>query len=174
MMKLLDGKRLILASNSPRRKELLGGLDVDFDVRVLNGIDESFPETLAGEDIPKYISQQKAKAYIPSLAADEVLVTSDTIVYLDGEVLGKPKDADDARRMLRLISGRSHDVITGVTIVSGIKINSFSVTTKVTFKQLSDDIVKYIDDVYEDKTGSVFHDGSCNAVQYVSGTDSIF
>lgn len=156
MMKLLDGKRLILASNSPRRKELLGGLDVDFDVRVLNGIDESFPETLAGEDIPKYISQQKAKAYIPSLAADEVLVTSDTIVYLDGEVLGKPKDADDARRMLRLISGRSHDVITGVTIVSGIKINSFSVTTKVTFKQLSDDEIDYYIENYRpfDKAGA--------------------
>lgn len=156
MMKLLDGKRLILASNSPRRKELLGGLDVDFDVRVLNGIDESFPETLAGEDIPKYISQQKAKAYMPSLAADEVLVTSDTIVYLDGEVLGKPKDADDARRMLRLISGRSHDVITGVTIVSGIKINSFSVTTKVTFKQLSDDEIDYYIENYRpfDKAGA--------------------
>lgn len=156
MMTLLDGKRLILASNSPRRKELLGGLDVDFDVRVLNGIDESFPETLAGEDIPKYISQQKAKAYIPSLAADEVLVTSDTIVYLDGEVLGKPKDADDARRMLRLISGRSHDVITGVTIVSGIKINSFSVTTKVTFKQLSDDEIDYYIENYRpfDKAGA--------------------
>lgn len=156
MMKLLDGKRLILASNSPRRKELLGGLDVDFDVRVLNGIDESFPETLAGEDIPKYISQQKAKAYIPSLAADEVLVTSDTIVYLDGEVLGKPKDADDARRMLRLISGRSHDVITGVTIVAGIKINSFSVTTKVTFKQLSDDEIDYYIENYRpfDKAGA--------------------
>lgn len=156
MMKLLDGKRLILASNSPRRKELLGGLDVDFDVRVLNGIDESFPETLAGEDIPKYISQQKAKAYIPSLAADEVLVTSDTIVYLDREVLGKPKDADDARRMLRLISGRSHDVITGVTIVSGIKINSFSVTTKVTFKQLSDDEIDYYIENYRpfDKAGA--------------------
>ena len=155
-MKLLDGKRLILASNSPRRKELLGGLDVDFDVRVLNGIDESFPETLAGEDIPKYISQQKAKAYMPSLAADEVLVTSDTIVYLDGEVLGKPKDADDARRMLRLISGRSHDVITGVTIVSGIKINSFSVTTKVTFKQLSDDEIDYYIENYRpfDKAGA--------------------
>lgn len=156
MMKLLDGKRLILASNSPRRKELLGGLDVDFDVRVLNGIDESFPETLAGEDIPKYISQQKAKAYMPSLAADEVLVTSDTIVYLDGEVLGKPKDADDARRMLRLISGRSHDVITGVTIVAGIKINSFSVTTKVTFKQLSDDEIDYYIENYRpfDKAGA--------------------
>ncbi|MBQ0102751.1 MAG: septum formation protein Maf [Prevotellaceae bacterium] len=156
MMKLLDGKRLILASNSPRRKELLGGLDVDFDVRVLNGIDESFPETLAGEDIPKYISQQKAKAYMPSLAADEVLVTSDTIVYLDREVLGKPKDADDARRMLRLISGRSHDVITGVTIVSGIKINSFSVTTKVTFKQLSDDEIDYYIENYRpfDKAGA--------------------
>ena len=156
MMRLLDGKRLILASNSPRRKELLGGLDVDFDVRVLNGIDESFPETLAGEDIPKYISQQKAKAYMPSLAADEVLVTSDTIVYLDGEVLGKPKDADDARRMLRLISGRSHDVITGVTIVAGIKINSFSVTTKVTFKQLSDDEIDYYIENYRpfDKAGA--------------------
>lgn len=144
MSRLLDGKRLILASNSPRRKELLAGLGLDFEVRVMKGIDESYPEDLVGEDIPKYISLQKAKAYIPALAADEVLITSDTIVYVDGKVLGKPKDAADAYDMLRLLSGRTHEVITGVTIaVAGSESRSFATTTRVTFKQLTDDEINY-------------------------------
>ena len=157
MTKLLDGKRLILASNSPRRKELLAGLDVDFEVRVLKDIDESYPDTLAGEEIPRYISMQKAKAYIPTLAADEVLITSDTIVYVDGKVLGKPKDADDARDMLRMLSGRTHEVITGVTIVeAGAEPRSFATTTRVTFKQLTDQEIDYYITHYRpfDKAGA--------------------
>lgn len=141
---LLDGKRLILASNSPRRKELLAGLGLEFEVRVMKGIDESYPDDLVGEDIPKYISMQKAKAYIPTLAPDEVLITSDTIVYVDGKVLGKPRDAADAYDMLRLLSGRTHEVITGVTIVeSGREPRCFATTTLVTFKQLTDDEINY-------------------------------
>ena len=144
MSRLLDGKRLILASNSPRRKELLAGLGLEFEVRVMKGIDESYPDDLIGEDIPKYISRQKAKAYIPTLAPDEVLITSDTIVYVDGKVLGKPRDAADAHDMLRLLSGRTHEVITGVTIVeSGREPRCFATTTLVTFKQLTDDEINY-------------------------------
>lgn len=144
MNRLLDGKRLILASNSPRRKELLAGLGLEFEVRVMKGIDESYPDDLIGEDIPKYISMQKAKAYIPTLAPDEVLITSDTIVYVDGKVLGKPRDAADAYDMLRLLSGRTHEVITGVTIVeSGREPRCFATTTLVTFKQLTDDEINY-------------------------------
>ena len=141
---LLDGKRLILASNSPRRKELLAGLGLEFEVRVMKGIDESYPDDLAGDDIPKYISMQKARAYIPALAPDEVLITSDTIVYADGKVLGKPRDAADAHSMLRLLSGRTHEVITGVTIVeAGHEPRTFATTTRVTFKQLSDEEIDY-------------------------------
>lgn len=157
MSRLLDGKRLILASNSPRRKELLAGLGLEFEVRVMKGIDESYPDDLIGEDIPKYISMQKAKAYIPTLAPDEVLITSDTIVYIDGKVLGKPRDAADAHDMLRLLSGRTHEVITGVTIVeSGREPRCFATTTLVTFKQLTDDEINYYITNYRpfDKAGA--------------------
>lgn len=157
MNRLLDGKRLILASNSPRRKELLAGLGLEFEVRVMKGIDESYPDDLVGEDIPKYISMQKAKAYIPTLAPDEVLITSDTIVYIDGKVLGKPRDATDAHDMLRLLSGRTHEVITGVTIVeSGREPRCFATTTLVTFKQLTDDEINYYITNYRpfDKAGA--------------------
>lgn len=157
MSRLLDGKRLILASNSPRRKELLAGLGLEFEVRVMKGIDESYPDDLVGEDIPKYISMQKAKAYIPTLAPDEVLITSDTIVYVDGKVLGKPRDAADAHDMLRLLSGRTHEVITGVTIVeSGREPRCFATTTLVTFKQLTDDEINYYITNYRpfDKAGA--------------------
>lgn len=157
MSRLLDGKRLILASNSPRRKELLAGLGLEFEVRVMKGIDESYPDDLVGEDIPKYISMQKAKAYIPTLAPDEVLITSDTIVYIDGKVLGKPRDAADAYDMLRLLSGRTHEVITGVTIVeSGREPRCFATTTLVTFKQLTDDEINYYITNYRpfDKAGA--------------------
>lgn len=157
MSRLLDGKRLILASNSPRRKELLAGLGLEFEVRVMKGIDESYPDDLVGEDIPKYISMQKAKAYIPTLAPDEVLITSDTIVYIDGKVLGKPRDAADAHDMLRLLSGRTHEVITGVTIVeSGREPRCFATTTLVTFKQLTDDEINYYITNYRpfDKAGA--------------------
>lgn len=157
MSRLLDGKRLILASNSPRRKELLAGLGLEFEVRVMKGIDESYPDDLVGEDIPKYISMQKAKAYIPTLTPDEVLITSDTIVYVDGKVLGKPRDAADAYDMLRLLSGRTHEVITGVTIVeSGREPRCFATTTLVTFKQLTDDEINYYITNYRpfDKAGA--------------------
>lgn len=157
MSRLLDGKRLILASNSPRRKELLAGLGLEFEVRVMKGIDESYPDDLVGEDIPKYISMQKAKAYIPTLAPDEVLITSDTIVYVDGKVLGKPRDAADAHDMLRLLSGRTHEVITGVTIVESVREpRCFATTTLVTFKQLTDDEINYYITNYRpfDKAGA--------------------
>lgn len=157
MNRLLDGKRLILASNSPRRKELLAGLGLEFEVRVMKGIDESYPDDLVGEDIPKYISMQKAKAYIPTLTPDEVLITSDTIVYVDGKVLGKPRDAADAHDMLRLLSGRTHEVITGVTMVeSGREPRCFATTTLVTFKQLTDDEINYYITNYRpfDKAGA--------------------
>lgn len=131
--------RIILASNSPRRRELLAGLGMDFNVKVISGIDESWPDDLKGEDIPLYISRQKAAPYRELIAADELVITADTIVYVDGEVLGKPVDKTDARRMLRLISGRWHEVITGVTLMTTERERSFAVTTRVRFCNLADD-----------------------------------
>ena len=106
--------KIILASNSPRRKELLAGLGLDYEVRMLQGLDESYPEGLPMEEIPQYISRKKAAAY--TLGADELLITADTIVYLEGEVLGKPADDEEAKEMLRKLSGKTHQVVTGVTL----------------------------------------------------------
>ena len=138
--------KIILASNSPRRRELLGGLGLDFTVKVISGIDESWPHDLKGEDIPLYISREKAAPYRQTIAEDELVITADTIVYVDGEVLGKPHDKADARRMLRLISGRWHEVITGVTLMTAAKERSFAVTTRVRFCNLTDDeINRYVE-----------------------------
>lgn len=138
--------KIILASNSPRRRELLAGLGLEFTVKVISGIDESWPHSLKGEDIPLYISREKAAPYKPLIGLDELVITADTIVYVDGEVLGKPRDKADARRMLRLISGRWHEVITGVTLMTAAKERSFAVTTRVRFCNLTDDeINRYVE-----------------------------
>ena len=148
--------KLILASNSPRRKELLAGLDVQFEVRVLQGIDEGYPATLPTAEIAEYIAQKKAAAYRETIAADELVITADTIVVLDDEVLGKPKDAADARRMLRELSGRTHQVITGVVLTTRERQEHFSVVSDVTFKQLTDSEIDYYVDTYRpmDKAGA--------------------
>ena len=141
--KKMETKRLkiILASASPRRKELLAGLDLDFEVKVVKGVSESYPKTLRAEEVPQYISQEKAAAY--QVADDELLLTADTVVIVDNTILGKPHDADDARRMLRLISGRTHQVVTGVTLTTAKAQKTFGVSTDVTFRQLTDDEIDY-------------------------------
>ena len=143
MLDNLKKYRIVLASNSPRRKELLAGLGLEFTVRTKSGIDESYPSTLVGDEIPQYISKKKSDAYLPELADDELMITADTIVYCDGQVLGKPKDAADAKRMLRMLSGKTHDVITGVSITTKSLQHIFAVTSKVRFASLSDDEIDY-------------------------------
>lgn len=135
--------KIILASNSPRRRELLGGLGIPFTTRVLDGIDESWPQELKGEEISLYISRRKASAYKKSIGPDELVITADTIVYVDDEVLGKPVDEADAKRMLRMISGRWHEVITGVTLMTAEREHSFAVTTRVRFCDLTDAEIEY-------------------------------
>ena len=148
--------KIILASNSPRRKELLAGLDVQFEVRVLKGIDESYPATLPTAEIAEYIAQKKAAAYRETIAADELVITADTIVVLGDEVLGKPKDAADAHRMLRELSGQTHQVITGVVLTTKERQEHFSVVSNVTFKELTDDEIDYYVETYKpmDKAGA--------------------
>ncbi len=147
---------IILASNSPRRRELLSGLGLDYEVRTLPGIDESYPETLQGEEIPVYISSQKASAYLGELKENELLITADTIVWLDGRVLGKPSDEEDACQMLRALSGKTHQVITGVTLATTTFQKSFASVSQVTFATLSDEEIKYYISHYHpmDKAGS--------------------
>lgn len=145
---------IILASNSPRRRELLAGLDVDYEVRVLKDIDETYPDSLPVADIPTYISREKAAAY--TIADNELLLTADTVVVLGNEVMGKPVDDADAKRMLRELSGKTHQVITGVCLTTTKKQHSFSVTTDVKFKELSDDEIDYYVSNYHplDKAGA--------------------
>ena len=156
MFENLQKYKIILASNSPRRKELLSGLGIPFEVRLKNGIDESYPSGLSGEDIALHISRKKAEAYRKELAPDEMLITADTIVYVDGEVLGKPKDAADAKRMFHLMSGREHQVITGVCIATTEKIQQFSSITDVRFAKLADEEIDYYITNYKpfDKAGA--------------------
>ena len=156
MLENISKYKIVLASNSPRRKELLGGLGLEFFVRTLQGIDESYPSDLKGEAIPMFISGQKAKAYKDTMDDDELIITADTIVYVDGEVLGKPKDAADAQRMFHIMSGRTHEVITGVSIVTKEKTVQFATTTRVTFAEISDEEIDYYITNYHpfDKAGA--------------------
>ena len=122
----LSQYKIVLGSNSPRRRELLAGLDIDFEVQTIPDIDESFPKTLRSDEVPVYIARKKAEAYISSMSADELLITADTIVWTFSEILGKPKDREDAIAMLRKLSGHVHEVITGVCITTKEKTVSFS------------------------------------------------
>ncbi len=135
--------KIILGSQSPRRKELLGSLDIPF--RVVNiEVDETFPAHLQAGDIPAFIAQRKAEAYLPQLKEDELLITADTIVWVDGKMLGKPKDEADARRMLRLLSGNTHQVYTGVCISTiHHPLSTFVDCTDVTFRVLSEEEISY-------------------------------
>lgn len=178
--------RIILASNSPRRKELLAGLDIPFEVKVIQGIDESFPESLPAYDTAQYIAVKKAQAYRPLLDSaisrqetsinhqqpsdgnpELLILTADTVVIAPnseeqndqegkGIILGKPKDAADASRMLEMLSGKTHHVVTGVCITSLEKQRKFSVVTEVTFKKLSKEEIDYYVGHYKpfDKAGA--------------------
>ena len=156
MLDNLKKFNIVLASNSPRRKELMSGLGVDYVVKTLPDVDASYPDTLQGEEIPAYISREKAEAYQSMIEPDELLITADTIVWMNGEVLGKPKDREDAIRMLRKLSGASHQVITGVCLTTKGWQNSFTVTTDVTFAVLSEEEIVYYVDKYSpmDKAGA--------------------
>lgn len=147
---------IILASNSPRRKELLSGLGLDYEVRTLPGIDESYPQTLQGEEIPIYISNKKASAYLSNLKDDELLITADTIVWLNGRVLGKPANEEEACNMLRELSGKTHQVITGVTLATTVFQKSFASVSQVTFATLTEEEINYYVNHYHpmDKAGS--------------------
>ena len=128
--------KIVLASNSPRRRELLSGLNLEYTVRVLPDIDESYPDTLKGEEIPMYISREKAEAYRNSMAEDELIITADTVVCINEKVLGKPQTLEEAKEMLRELSGKTHQVITGVCLMTRGLQRTFSATTQVTFDVL--------------------------------------
>ena len=143
MLSNLKQYHIILASKSPRRQELLRGMGVNFEI-LTKETDESFSSEMPLDEVPKYLSLQKSLAFTDEeLPADYLLITSDTVVICEGEILGKPKDREDAERMLRLLSGKTHHVVTGVTVRSAEKTESFAVRSNVTFAQLDDEEINY-------------------------------
>lgn len=147
---------IILASNSPRRKELLRGLDIAFDVRVQPDIAEDYPADTAPADVAAYISREKANAYKDTIAENELVITADTVVIVGNEILGKPHDDAEAKEMLHKISGRKHQVVTGVCLTTTEKQRCFSVSTDVTFKNLKEEEIDYYIETYSplDKAGA--------------------
>ena len=156
---MLDNLRkynIVLASNSPRRRDLLAGLGIEFEVRVLPGIEESYPDSLPAHEIPLYIAAEKAEANRKEMRQGDLVITADTVVVCEGKAIGKPADAAEARAMLELLSGKTHQVVTGVCLMSAERQRTFAVTTDVTFKELTADETEYYIQTYRpyDKAGA--------------------
>jgi septum formation protein len=132
----------ILASKSPRRQQLLHGLGIEFQVRIKD-VDEIFPAGLGPVEIPVYLAELKARAFLSELNPDDLLITADTIVFLEGEVIGKPEDLKDAEKFLRMLSGKEHQVISGVCLSSPGKQTSFYAVTNVRFKELAENEISF-------------------------------
>lgn len=148
--------RLLLASQSPRRRELLTGTGLPYDLAPRYEVEELYPAGMAAADVPEYLSRLKSDGFPRSLAAGEILLTADTVVIAGGEILGKPNDREDAVRMLRLLSGAKHTVVTGVTLRSAGRRRTFSVRSDVRFRQLADEEILYYVDTFRpyDKAGA--------------------
>lgn len=147
--------RVILASASPRRSDLLRSLDIDFEIRVAD-IDENYPDDLGSEKIALFLAERKAQAISSDIQENELVISADTVVIQGDEILNKPSGREDAIRMLRLLSGNRHSVITGVCFNSIMGLHSFSSITMVKFKRLDDSEISYYVDKYKpfDKAGS--------------------
>ena len=158
----LKGKKVILGSNSPRRRELLSGLNIDFEVDTENSFNECFSECTPYDEVPRLMSEGKSLGFHRPLEPDEILITADTMVILPsedglrGEILGKPRNREDAIRMLRDLSGRKHHVTTAVTLRTSDRMETFSDTTDVWFKDLTDSEIAYYVDTFKpfDKAGA--------------------
>lgn len=152
----LNGYKIILASNSPRRKELLSGLDIEYETKVMPDVDESYPNTHPLEDVADYLAKKKASVYLQQMNKEDLLITSDTIVLLENKILGKPATEDESAKMLRSLSGKTHEVITAVCLTSTKKQVCFSDTSLVTFSHLTDEDISYYISKYKpfDKAGA--------------------
>ena len=155
LIEILRNYRILLASKSLRRQQLLRDMGIDFEI-VFKDFDESYPEGLTGVEIAGYVAEKKAMAFAGKLSDNEIVITADTIVWCGGRVLGNPVDANDAINMLQEISGKVHEVITGVSLLSsGINV-TFTESTRVTFVEMSDAEIRYYVDKYApyDKAGA--------------------
>jgi septum formation protein len=146
---------IILASGSPRRQQFLKDLDLDFEIR-LKEVEEIYPDHLQGVEITNYLAKLKANAFEGTLADNEILITSDTIVWFENKALGKPKDYTDAFTMLKAMSGKTHEVITSVCFKTQQKTDTLFEVTKVTFNKLTEEVIRYYLDHYKpfDKAGA--------------------
>ena len=152
----LKGKRIILGSNSPRRKELLRGLNVDFEVDTGNEFNEYFSPGIPFSEVPVLMAEGKSSGFHRPLLDDEILITADTMVILSDEILGKPHDRGEAVKMLRDLSGKEHQVMTAVTLRDSRRMKTESDTTRVWFKDLSEAEINYYVDTFRpyDKAGA--------------------
>lgn len=152
----LKDKKLILASGSPRRRELMAGAGLEFEIADVAGVEERYPEDMEPSKVPQFLAKLKADAYTKPLEANEILITADTVVILDGEIIGKPEGRDQAIEMLGRLSGRQHTVITGVNLRSVRKNVNFRAVSHVKFRQLSREEIVYYIDAFKpfDKAGS--------------------
>lgn len=166
--------KVLLASKSPRRRELLSQLRVPFSVISIGGIDESYPDSMPAEEIPPYLANIKADAYMKTMSEQELVITADTLVILGDKVLGKPKNHDEAVEMLTTLSGKTHKVVTGVCISTHRRRTTFSTVTEVTFAELSaEDIEYYVENFLPyDKAGAygIQEWIGCVAVESIHGS----
>ena len=156
MLEHLKKYQILLASNSPRRQQLLSQLGISFKVSVIPGIDESFPEDLADDKVAAFITRKKAQAYLPNLTANQMLIVADTVVRVNGQILGKPKSRVEAVEMLELLSGKEHIVTTAFGVFTTEKSVVKSVHTQVEFAKLTREMIEFYVDTYKpyDKAGS--------------------
>lgn len=174
MLDNLKQYKVLLASKSPRRRELLEQLRIPFSVINTGGIDESYPDTIPAEDIPPYLADRKADAYLNHFNGNELIITADTLVILDGKVLGKPHNHEEAKEMLRQLSGKVHKVVTGVSISTHQKRTTFSSLTEVCFAEISEEDIDYYVENYMpfDKAGGygIQEWIGCVAVRSINGS----
>ncbi len=155
VFKPLAGLKIILASKSPRRQFLLNELGLNFEIKTKD-VPEDFPAELKQQEIPIYLCELKAKAFVDELSNDNIVITADTIVWVDNQVLNKPETRDEAIKMLKLLSGKKHEVYTGVCLLTKHKMKSFYVRTDVFFKTLSNEEIEFYVNTYQpyDKAGA--------------------
>ena len=149
-------KKVLLGSGSPRRRELLSMMDIEFDTIRLNDVNEVFPASLHAEEVAAYLSRLKAQSYIDKIDSETILITADTVVIVDDKIMGKPKNASEAKFMLQRLSGGNHKVITGVSLTTAGAIHTFDEVTIVEFDKISDADIDYYVEKYHpfDKAGS--------------------
>lgn len=174
MLENLENYHVLLASKSPRRRELLHMMRLPFTVISMGGINEDYPADMPAQEVPEYLSRLKSDAYAPRLRDNELLITADTVVVADNRILGKPADETQAREMLRALSGKTHQVITGVSVTTPGKRKSFSSVTDVTFATLTDEEIDFYVSTYSplDKAGAygIQEWIGCVAVESINGS----